>query len=279
MMRWIRAILNAISFGFVRRAEEIEKDPNFIDGSFEEGIREKEEELLGLGRAAARIEAAVETVAAQVESTKDEIEALEKERAGALELGKKQRTAVERAGGNPDEDKRYLELLQGFEAAETDLVRQQEALVGFEEQLATLRDEARTTDLQLTEAQRAVESLRAERGSVVAGARFAKMMRDLNEAKARVSSESADAKIQKARDNARLLKSEAKVASRMSGADAKVRRAELRQAATTSMARDRFSELTGGTKAVTEAPAAVAKAVAEAPAASDGAPKGGSLPR
>ncbi|MDP3767483.1 MAG: hypothetical protein Q8S13_05670, partial [Dehalococcoidia bacterium] len=257
--RWLRSVGNWISFGFVRRAEELEKSPEMIDGAFAEGLEEKQQQLQQLARATARIAASVETVAAQVETTEKEIEDLEAERDGALELGKKRRLEVEKAGGNSDEDQQYQEYLKGFEAAEQDLQRQQEALAAYQEQLAQLKKDEKETDLQLVEAQRYLESLRAERGTVAARARFDQMMRDIHEARAQISSEGTDANIQRARENARLLHAEAKVAGKMSGADARVRRAELRAAATTSRSRDRFAELTGGAKA-TDAPVTAAPA-------------------
>ncbi|MDP3767311.1 MAG: hypothetical protein Q8S13_04800 [Dehalococcoidia bacterium] len=272
-LRFLRAFFSAISFGLIRRAEEIEKSADFIDGDFERGVREKQGDLQKLSRSAARIVAGVEEVKAKVEETEREVAELEDERAGAIELAKERRAAVVKAGGNPDEDKELLDLQQGFEAAEADLDRQQKALADFQEQLRSLMEDEKATDLQLSEMQRYVESLNAERGSVAARARFDEMMRDINEAKANIGSGTADAAIQRARANGRLLHAEAKVSGKMVGTDAKVRRAELRQAAAGSRSRSRFAELTGGAKAA-EAAAPVAP-VAEAPA---GGGKGGSLP-
>lgn len=246
--RFFRAVVRVLSFGLIKMAEPIERNPEMVGLEFDEVITQKAAAARRVSDAIGRLMAQQEMVSDRVKAAEKDLAGLEQERDGALALVRERGDELRRAGKAETDLLRDPEVLQ-LQAAHADAcstIEAKRAHIGDLRQQFTEMD--KTINEYIIQGQdlaREVERLRAERHEAVASMTVAQHLRQINQDLAGITAGDAGNRLAELRRRVAEAKGEAKAAARIAQTDVASQRQKLREAARAHVARKEVLEALG----------------------------------
>jgi len=271
--RFFKAIVTVISFGFIKFAEPVERNPMYMGLQYDDVIDQKRNTLKQIKDAIGGLIGNKSLQEQQLRDLTKQIEDLEQERAGAQALGADKAKKLQAQGKSADDILKDPEVMQyqaAYNDASTTLEAKRSHTADLESQIKLLDDNVNNYVLQAQSLSSEVQRLQSEKHEAVADVTISRMMDDINSVAAGISSSGADDKLAQLRQRRAEAKGRAQAASVIAGTDANLQREKLRAAAQKHVQNSEF--VSGLGLAQPSAPAApVSKASAVLPEGEAGA--------
>ncbi len=229
-------------------ADSLGRNPQVVRAQYDEVIREKGRRIQAYQKAVAGLIAQQEQKMAKVRTLSEEVEKLEKLKAGALAKAKQTVEKLQAAGASKEaihRDEDYQRCLNAFHDFSSTL---QEKQARIEEMEADVKDYGKRIGehkVMLEELMREIDKLRAESHDAVAVVISAKEEKAIADTWAGIARDSPADELRRLRDMRQQVKAEARIAKEMAGTDAKAQEAEFLEYARESSGNDEFDALIG----------------------------------
>jgi phage shock protein A len=241
--RWIKAIGYLITGRIDEARRAIDSDPAVVRAKFEEIIEEKKKKIRQYKQAVAGLITQQEKKLSKVRELTEEVNKLEKLKAGALAKAKK---AVE--GKSPEEakkDETYQKCLAAYNDFNSTLNEKKKRIADLEEDIEGYQKTISQHKIQLEHLVRDLEKLKGELADTVADVVAAKQEKEIADALSGIAEDTTDAELEKLRNLREEIKAEAKISKELAGTDTKVQEAEFLAFAEESEVSSEFDELLG----------------------------------
>lgn len=248
LKRFFRAIGYYLSGGLIKKAEKIEMDPNVTRAQFEDVITTRRKRIQEYKSAVGRLMAQQMKKAKEMERLTEEVEHLERLKAGALAKAKKRVSDLQAEGLSQDkitEDVEYQKCLAAFENFSTTLEEKNKRIASLEKDLEDAKTEINRHEVQLQTLAREIEKLQQEADQTVADMASAREITDINDALSGIAADGTAEMLRSLRERRNRASAEAKISSKLAGTDTKVQEEEFLRYAQSSKATDEFEKLVG----------------------------------
>jgi predicted nucleic acid-binding Zn-ribbon protein len=246
--RFFRAIGYYLSGGLIKKTEKIEMDPNVTRAQFEDVITTRRKRIQEYKSAVGRLMAQQMKKAKEMENLTEEVEHLERLKAGALAKAKKRVSDLQAEGLSQEkisEDVEYQKCLAAFENFSTTLEEKNKRIASLEKDLEDAKKEIDRHEVQLQTLAREIEKLQQEADQTVADMASAREMNDINDALSGIAADGTAEMLRSLRERRNRASAEAKISSKLAGTDTKVQEEEFLRYAQTSKAKSEFEKLVG----------------------------------
>lgn len=246
--RFFRAIGYYLSGGLIKKTEQIEMDPNVTRAQFEDVITSRRRRIQEYKSAVGRLMAQQMKKAKEMENLTEEVEHLERLKAGALAKAKKRVSDLQLEGLSQEkisEDVEYQKCLAAFENFSTTLEEKNKRIASLEKDLEDAKKEIDRHEVQLQTLAREIEKLQQEADQTIADMASAREIRDINDALSGIAADGTAEMLRSLRERRNRASAEAKISSKLAGTDTKVQEEEFLRYAQTSKAKSEFEKLVG----------------------------------
>jgi hypothetical protein len=262
--RWFKA-LSYLLTGQVDSARRVlDQNPHVVRAKYDTIIREKVARIQTYKQAVAGLIAQQETKMAAVKRLTDEVQNLERLRAGALAKAKQAVEALKARGKTDEEikaDEDYKRCLSAYNDFSTTLAEKQDHIADVERDIEGYRKTIGDHKVQLQQLLRDVEKVKEEAHGAVADIITAKQEKDIADMLAGIAQDGTAQELQNLRQMRQELKAEARISKELAGTDTKAQEAEFLEYARQSQSNTEFDSLVGlGTASADLKPAAKEKA-------------------
>jgi phage shock protein A len=183
-----------------------------------------------------------------VKGLTEEVQRLERLKAGALAKAKQQVKKLQAEGKGKDDiqaDVDYKKCLSAYNDFSSTLSEKQDRIGELETDIADYGRRIDEHKIQLQELARGIEKIRTEKSDAVADFITAKEEKDLADAFSGIAEDGSAKELQRLRQLRQEVKAEARVSKELAGTDTKVQEAEFLEYARTSTSNTEFDALIG----------------------------------
>lgn len=246
--RWIQAVGYLLTGQVDAARRTLDTNPGVIRARFDEIIREKTSRIHQYKQAVAQLIAQEQRKLAKARELTQEVERLERLKAGALAKAKQTTETMKSAGQSMAEIKQnedYLRCLAAYNDFSSTLKEKLERLEEHEADAAEYRKTIGEHKVQLQSLLRELEKLKAESAETVADVITAKQEKDIADTLAGIAQDGTAEELQHLREMRQELRAEAKISKELSGTESKKQEAEFLEYARHSEASNEFDALLG----------------------------------
>lgn len=243
--RYLRAIGYLITGRIDKARRALMADPNVIRATYDQIIKEKKRSINQYKDAVAGMIGQEEKKKAKLKSLTDEIQQLERLKAGAAAMAKKlvakHNSDVEAVKADPD----YARCQAAFQDFSTTLAEKEQRVVELEADMEALSKGIADHKVQIQAVLRDFDKIREEKHDAVADVVSAREEQQIADMVSGLSNDRTTEELAELRDLRREVKAKARMSREMSGLDTKRDEEEFLAYASESVANDEFDALIG----------------------------------
>lgn len=247
--RLLRAIGHKASGVFGRKTEKLMQDADSIKGAYMEVIDEKKNRVQQYMTAVGEMSAQNEGRMARVKKLTEDVERLEKVKAGALAKAKQHRESLV-ASGMSEEDMQHDEMLLKLRAAYADasstLESKKEQIENEEKEIQSATKRINSHKIQLQQLQREIGKLKQEKSEAVADVKAAQFDKSIADTLTGISDDKTDETLEMLRTARANARGQASIAREVAGNDSEALENELAAFGTESIGASEFDSLISG---------------------------------
>ena len=255
--RWFKALGYLLTGQIDSARKVIDTNPHVIRAKYDQVVKDKVSQIHTYKQAVAGLIAQQESKMGKVKRLTEEVERLERLKAGSLAKAK-QTVAKLTADGIAKEDvhqnEDYKKCLSAFNDFSATLSEKQDHIAENETDITSYSKTIGEHKVQLQELLRDVEKLKGEAHDAVADIITAKQERDIADMLSGISQDGSAKELQDLRQLRQEVKAEARISKEMAGTDTKAQEAEFLDYARKGMASNEFDSLIGLGETTTETP-------------------------
>jgi chromosome segregation ATPase len=243
--KYFRAVWYLMTFRVDKASEALRMNPGVISANYDRIIQEKKARLNQYKDAIAAMVAQEETKKQKLKGLNEEIERLQKLRAGAAGKAKK---IAEKHGHDPEATKNdpdYVRCQSAFQDFSSTLDEKQERALELESDLEALVNNVAGHSTQIQSLMRDLEKLKEEKHETVADVLSAKEEEQIADMMTGLSNDRTSEELHELRELRQKAGAKARVSRELAGLDTKRAEADFMEYAQNSEANDEFDALIG----------------------------------
>lgn len=260
--RWFRAVGYLLTGQIDAARRVLDTNPNVVRAKYDSVIRDKVNQIHTYKQAVAGLIAQQENKIAKLKILTDEVNKLERLKAGALAKAKQTVAQLSKTGKSKEEihsQEDYKKCLTAFNDFSSTLKEKQEHIAELEKDIEAYSANISSHKVQLTQLLRDVEKLKGEASDAVAEIITAKQEKDIADTLSGIANDGSAEELQQLRQLRQEIKAEARISKEMAGTDTAAQEAEFLDYARHSESSDEFDSLIGlGELSDSESPAGTA---------------------
>jgi chromosome segregation ATPase len=248
IIRWFKALGYLLTGQIDSARRVIDTNPHVVRAKYDQIIREKVEQIHIYKQAVASLIAQQETKVGTVKRLTEEVQQLERLKAGALAKAKQTVERLQAAGKTKEEvqtDEDYKKCLAAYNDFSSTLAEKQARIAENEKDIEGYRKNIGDHKVQLQQLLRDVEKIKAEAADAVADIITAKQERDIADTLTGIAKDGTAEELQRLRQLRQEVRAEARISKEMAGTDTKAQEAEFLEYARKSSASAEFESLVG----------------------------------
>lgn len=251
--KYVRAVWYLVTFRIDKASETLRMNPGVVSANYDRIIDEKRGRINQYKDAISAMIAQEQTKKDKIKGLSEEIEKLEKLKAGAAA---KARQVAEKFGGDPEatrNDPEYQKCQTAFRDFSTTLSEKQARVAELEGDVEQLMDNINRHKLQIQSQMRDLEKLGEEKHDAVASILSAKEEQQIADLMTGLSEDRTSEELRELRELRQKASAKARISRELAGLDTKQAEAEFMDYASASQANDEFDALIGLTNKTPEA--------------------------
>ncbi|GMV94447.1 MAG: hypothetical protein AMXMBFR82_42250 [Candidatus Hydrogenedentota bacterium] len=246
--RWFRAVGYLLTGQIDSARRTLDTNPQVVRAKFDDIVREKTRSIHTYKQALSSLIAQREMKMGKISTLTDEVERLERLKAGALAKAK-QTVEKMQADGKPMEEIKtnedYLKCLSAYNDFSSTLEEKQARIAELEGDIEEYGKRVSEHKLQLQELLREVDKLKSEAADTIADLITANEEKEIAETIAGIAKDGTAEELQRLRQLRQEVKAEAKVTKELAGTNTKSQEAEFLEYARKTSASTEFDQLIG----------------------------------
>ena len=246
--RWIKAVGYLLTGQIDSARRVLDTNPHVVRAKYDTVIRDKVNQIHIYKQAVAGLIAQQENKIGKVKALTEEVQKLERLKAGALAKAKQTVDKLTAAGKSKEEihtDEDYKKCLVAFNDFSSTLKEKQDHIAENERDIEGYRKSIGEHKVQLQQLLRDLEKLKAESADTVADIITAKQEKDIADILSGIAKDGSAQELQSLRQLRQEIKAEARISKEMAGTDTLAQEAEFLDYARKSTANDDFDALLG----------------------------------
>ncbi len=255
--RWIKAVGYLLTGQVDSARRVLDTNPHVLRAKYESVIRDKVNQIHTYKQAVAGLIAQQENKIAKVKTLTDEVNKLERLKAGALAKAKQTVTKLTASGMSKEDvhsQEDYRKCLTAYNDFSSTLKEKQAHIAELERDIESYSTNIGAHKVQLQQLLRDVEKLKGEAADAVADVITAKQEKEIADTLSGIAKDGSAEELQQLRQLRQEIKAEARVSKEMAGTDTMAQEAEFLDYARTSESSDEFDSLIGLAELSAEAP-------------------------
>jgi phage shock protein A len=248
IFRWFKAVGYLLTGQIDSARRVIDTNPHVVRAKYDQIVRDKVSQIQIYKQAVASLIAQQENKIATVQRLTEEVQQLERLRAGALAKAKQTVEQLQKAGKTKEEvhsSEDYKKCLAAYNDFSSTLAEKQARIAEAETDIESYRKTIADHKVQLQQLLRDVEKVRAEASDAVADIITAKQERDIADTLAGIAKDGSAEELQRLRQLRQEVRAEARISKELAGTDTKAQEAEFLEYARKSAASGEFDALLG----------------------------------
>ncbi|MBN2505456.1 MAG: hypothetical protein JXQ71_02055 [Verrucomicrobia bacterium] len=248
LSRWIKAVGYLLTGQIDSARRVLDTNPNVMRAKYEAIIRDKINQIHTYKQAVASLIAQQESKMAKVKVLTDEVNNLERLKAGALAKAKQTVATLQQSGKSADEvhqTEDYKKCLAAYNDFSSTLAEKQARIADLEKDIAEYSGTIGNHKVQLQQLLRDVDKLKSEAADAVADIITAKQERDLADMLSGIVKDGSAEELQQMRQLRQEIRAEARISKEVAGTDTKAQEAEFLDYARRTAANTEFDSLLG----------------------------------
>ena len=248
LARWFKAVGYMLTGRIDSARRVLDTNPAVIRAKYDAVIRDKVNQIHTYKQAVASLIAQQENKLGSVKKLSEEVQQLERLKAGALAKARQTVEKLQAAGKSKEEvqaDEDYKHCLGAFNDFSSTLSEKQARIAENERDIEGYRKTIADHKIQLQQLVRDVEKVKAEAADTVADVITAKQEKEIAETLSGIARDGTAEELQGLRQLRQEVKAEARISKELAGTDAKAQEAEFLEYARTSSANAEFDSLIG----------------------------------
>ncbi len=246
--RWIKAVGYLLTGQIDSARRVLDTNPHVVRAKYDTVIRDKVNQIHIYKQAVAGLIAQQENKIGKVKALTEEVQKLERLKAGALAKAKQTVDKLTAAGKSKEEvhsDEDYKKCLAAFNDFSSTLKEKQDHIAENERDIEGYRKSIGEHKVQLQQLLRDLEKLKAESADTVADIITAKQEKDIADILSGIAKDGSAQELQSLLQLRQEFKAEARISKEMAGTDTLAQEAEFLDYARKSTANDDFDALLG----------------------------------
>lgn len=246
--RWIKAVGYLLTGQIDSARRVLDTNPHVVRAKYDSVIRDKVNQIHTYKQAVAGLIAQQENKIGKVKTLTEEVQKLERLKAGALAKAKQTVEKLTAAGKSKEEihtDEDYKKCLAAFNDFSSTLKEKQDHILENERDIEGYRKTIGEHKVQLQQLLRDVDKIKAESADTVADIITAKQEKDIADMLSGIAKDGSAQELQSLRQLRQEIKAEARISKEMAGTDTMAQEAEFLDYARKSTANDDFDALIG----------------------------------
>lgn len=247
-VRWFKAVGYLLTGRIDAARRVIDTNPHVIRAKYDQIVKDKIGQIHTYKQAVAGLIAQQENKMAQVKRLTEDVQQLERLKAGALAKAKQTVDRLTAAGKSKEQihqDEDYKKCLAAFNDFSATLAEKQDHIGENERDVATYAKSIADHKVQLQQILRDVEKVKSEGADAVADVITAKQERDLADMLSGIAKDGSAEELQRLRQLRQEIRAEARISKEMAGTDTKAQEAEFLDYARKTSASSEFDSLIG----------------------------------
>jgi len=258
IFRWFKAVGYLLTGQIDSARRVIDTNPHVVRAKYDQIVRDKVSQIQIYKQAVASLIAQQENKIATVKRLTEDVQQLERLRAGALAKAKQTVEQLQKTGKTKEEvhsAEDYKKCLAAYNDFSSTLAEKQARIAEAETDIESYRKTIADHKVQLQQLLRDVEKVRAEASDAVADIITAKQEKDIADTLAGIAKDGSAEELQRLRQLRQEVRAEARISKELAGTDTKAQEAEFLEYARKSAASTEFDALLGLAEKTEAAPA------------------------
>jgi phage shock protein A len=246
--RWFKALGYLLTGRLDAARRTLDTNPHVVRAKYDEIIREKTDRIHQYKQAVAGLIAQQENKMAKIKSLGEDLERLERLKAGALAKAKQKVEELTKAGKSQAEiksDPDYMKCLTAYNDFSSTVQEKQDRITELERDVQEYEQRIGEHKIQLQGLLRDLDKIKSEQHDAVADMITAKQEKDIADMISGIAQDGTAEELQRMRQLRQEVKAEAKISKEMSGLDTRAEEEEFLEYARTHTANDEFDALVG----------------------------------
>lgn len=246
--RYVKSIGYLLTGQIDAARKTLDTNPHVVRATYDEVIRDKKRRINQYRQAVASLVAQEEKKIQQISRLTEDVQRLERLKTGAAAKAKQRITALQAQGKTAAEvqsDEEYRKCQAAYRDFSSTLAEKQDRIEELERDVQSGSTRIADHKVQLQSLLREVEKVKTEAADTVADMITAKEEKELADLVTGLSTDGANAELQRMRDLRSEVRAEARVAKEMAGTDTRAQEAEFLEFARHSGFDDEFDKLVG----------------------------------
>lgn len=263
--RFFKAIWYTLTGRAHEQADRLMEDPHAVRGAFEDIIRDKQGNIKRYKDAIGQLIALVESKKGSLKGLTEDIDKLEKMKAGAIAKAKSTATELQQAGTPEEEIKQhpeYVRCVSSYNDFDSTLEEKNARAAELEQDIERAQADIDNHKNQISGLHRDLEKIKTEQSETVADLITAKEQEDIADMLSGISTDGTSAELSRMREIREKAKGRSVVAQELAGTDSRAEEEEFLAAARTTSASDEFDSLIFGAQQ-TDTPAQTDESTSE----------------
>ncbi len=248
LARWVKAIGYMLTGQIDSARRVLDTNPHVIRAKYDAIIRDKITQIQTYKQAVAGLIAQQENKMAKVKALTEEVNNLERLKAGALAKAKQTVVDLQKTGKSLEaihQTEDYKKCLAAYNDFSSTLSEKQDHIGSLEKDINEYAKTIANHKVQLQQLLRDVDKIKSEAADAVADIITAKQERDLADTLSGIAQDGSAEELQQLRQLRQEIHAEARVSKEMAGTDTKAQEAEFLEYARKSQASNEFDQLIG----------------------------------
>ncbi len=246
--RWIKAVGYLLTGQIDSARRVLDTNPHVVRAKYDAIIRDKVTRIQTYKQAVAGLIAQQENKMASLKRLTEEVQNLERLRAGALAKAKQTVEKLKAAGKTEEEvkaDEDYKRCLAAYNDFSSTLAEKQSRISENEADIESYGKTIGDHKVQLQQLLRDVDKIKAESHDAVADIITAKQEKDIADMLSGIAQDGTAQELQNLRQLRQEVRAEARISKELAGTDTKAQEAEFLEYARTSQSNAEFDNLIG----------------------------------
>lgn len=261
MFRWIRAVGYLLTGQIDSARRTLDTNPHVVQAKYDEVLRQQTDRIQQYKQAVSGLIAQQEKKLASLRKLTEEVDNLERLKAGALAKAKER--VAKLAGKSQEEikqDGEYLKCLNAYNDFSSTLAEKQARINELEQDIQEYEGRINEHKVQLQHLVREIEKTRVEASDAVADMISAGQEKEVADALSGIAQDGTAKELENLRNLRREVKAEARISKELAGTDARAQEAEFLEYARRTSSNSEFDQLIGlAAKTEAGSPAAAEK--------------------
>lgn len=269
--RFFKAIWYSLTGRAHEQADRLMEDPHAVRGAYEDIIKDKQGNIQRYKQAIGQLIALVESKKSSLNGLTEDIDKLEKMKAGAIAKAKSTAAELQQAGTPEGEIKQhpdYVRCVTSYNDFHSTLEEKNARVVELEEDIERAQGDIDNHKNQIIGLHRDLEKIKTEQSEAVADLITAREQEEIADMLSGISTDGTSAELSRMREIREKAKGRSVVAQELAGTDSRAEEEEFLAAARSTSASDEFDSLIFGAQQ-TDTPTATEESKSESESQTD----------